>query len=222
MLRDIEDKVDKVVITEKEYKKIDKWVSENITYSGIDNVLNKRMFFPLKTFVFEMRAKNGIAKCLVELDSFNPVKGGRLSTDRFWYTWKREYRGDKGGFQFDGQGLTERAGSETHRFLMDCLIYICMAERTIEYRPVVERARETGYEPYEYKERECFLLKDIIRYTGTHKNKKSIQYRCECWGVRGHLRHHDNGKVSFVHPFKKGKKRDVLEPRSKTYLLGEE
>ena len=219
MLKDIESKVDKVYITEKEYQKIHKWAKENITghCEGENNVLDRRMFFPLKTFVFEMPTKKGLVKCLIELDSFNPVKGGRVTTDSLWFSWKRKGM----GFQFEGEGATQQAVQETHRFLLDCLMYICMAERTVEYRPVVERARETGYEPYEYKDRECFLLKDIIRYTGTHQNKKTIQYRCECWGVRGHLRHYDSGKVSFVHPFKKGKKRDMLEPRTKTYLLGE-
>ena len=213
MLKDIESKVDKVYITEKEFKTITKWNKERTT--GFD----VKVFFPLKTFVFEVQ---GYFKGLVELDSFNPILGGRVTTDAYFYRWKREYREHGGGFSFDGEAKNKELVEITHAFLMGCLLYICTAERTTLFRPVVERARQTGYEPYEYADRVCFLLKDIVRYTGTHQTKKSVKYSCECWGVRGHIRHYDDGRTTFIHPFKKGKKRDVLEPRSKTYLLGEE
>lgn len=33
-------------------------------------------------------------------------------------------------------------------------------------------------------------------------------YKCECWGVRGHIRHLKNGKEVFVKPYRKGVKKD--------------
>ena len=221
MIRDIESKVDKVLITEKDFQKISKWVAENVEgkCNGADNVLNKKMFFPLRTFIFETRTRMGDTKCLVELDGYNPVSGGRMTTDRWWYTWKREFRDGMGGFWFDGEGLDEKLVAVSHRYLMDCLMYICMAEREKEYRFAVEKAHKEGCEPHEYSDRVCFLLKDIIQYVSTHKTKKSVKFSCECWGVRGHIRHYQDGRTVFIEPYKKGKKRDILEPRSKTYLL---
>ena len=206
MLKDIEDKIDKVYITEKEFKSIAKWNRER------KSDFDAKVFFPLRTFILDVYGFKG----LVELDGYNPILGGQVTTDGYFYRWKR----DGHGFQFDGEGNKEVI-EIAHTLIMGCLLYICTAERTTQFRQVVERARETGYEPHEYTDRVCFLLKDIIRYTGTHQTKKSVKYSCECWGVRGHLRHYDNGHVSFIAPYKKGKKRDVLEPRSKTYLLGE-
>lgn len=209
MIKDIEGKIDKVLIREKDYQKIRKWVEKH-EWGGIDSVLDKRKFFPLKTFVFEIMGK---FKCLVELDDYDPVKGGIITTDAWTYKWKREFRDGRGGFQFDGKGLDKGMAKVCHRLLMDCLMYICLAERETEYRV---SSNKSSNNPYEYQDRVCFLLNDIVRYTKTHHTKKSI--RCECWGVRGHIRHYKD-KTVFIEPYKKGKKRDVLEPKSKTYLM---
>lgn len=215
MIKDIEGKIDKVLITEKDQQKIRKWVEKN-QWGGIDSVLNRRKFFPLKTFIFELQGK---FKCLVELDGYDPVKGGRITTDNWCYTWKREYRNGGSGFEFDGKGqLNKELVNACHRVLIDCLMYICLAEREKEYR-VSSNLNRTEKDPYEYQERVCFLLNDIVKYTMTHQTKKSIKYRCECWGVRGHIRHYQNGATVFIEPYKKGKKRDILEPKSRTYIL---
>lgn len=51
----------------------------------------------------------------------------------------------------------------------------------------------------------------------------SIQRRCPAWGVRGHYRHYQNGKVVYVKPHIKGKHKEqysgreyVFVPREKT------
>ena len=210
LIRDIEGKVDKILIMEKEFQKISKWNRER--ECGFDS----KMFFPLKTFVLDIREK---FKCLVELNDFNPVKGGRITTDKFWYTWDRQFRYGKGGFQFDGFATKDQV-EICHALVMGCLMYICLAEREKEYRIAVENAKKNGCEPYKYTDRVCFLLKDIIQYVRTHQTRKSVKISCECWGVRGHIRHYENGKAVFIEPYKKGKKRDILEPKTKTYLLG--
>ena len=70
-------------------------------------------------------------------------------------------------------------------------------------------------------ENKVYLLDDIVKYVhdnyvpqgGTH----NIQ--CECWGVRGHYRTYKSGKKVWINAFKKGKKRNEMEPKDKTYYL---
>lgn len=224
MIADIERKIDKIIVTEKEFKKIAKWGKENLVRYIPDGIKpqDKKMFFPLKTFILDLSLEKGTKiKALVELDTFNPVNGGRVTTDKYWYTYKRDFM--KRGYEFKGEGAPKNIINTSHAFILETLIYICQADREKEYRQRIERAKATGRtNPYEYQDRVCFLLNDIVEYAGTHKTKKSIQYQCECWGVRGHLRHYQNGRVVFIEPFKKGSKRDILEPRSKTYMIWKE
>lgn len=222
-IAEISRKIDKIIISEKDWKKIIKWGQEKLVYDddtpNEKKLTNKRMFFPLKTFVIDIDMdKRTKLKALVELDSFNPVAGGRVTTDRYWYTYKRDYL--RQGYDFKGEGAPENIVRISHAFITEVLMYICQADRIMEFKPMIERTKsQGGYNPYEYQERVCFLLDDIIKYAGTHKTRKSIQYQCECWGVRGHLRHYTDGKVVFIEPYKKGRKRDVLEPKSRTYML---
>lgn len=218
-IQEIGQKIDKIYITEKDFKKIAKWGKENLTDVGTEKIINKRLFFPLKTFIMDITLdKSTTLKALVELDSFNPVAGGRVTTDRYWYTYKRDYT--KQGFDFKGEGAPENIIRISHAFITEVLIYICYADRITEYRPLIEHAiKQGGVNPYEFSDRVCYLLSDIIKYAGTHKTRKSIQYQCECWGVRGHIRHYTDGKTVFIEPYKKGRKKDVLEPKSKAYML---
>lgn len=225
-IAEISQKIDKIYVTEKECKKIFEWGKNNLVidyddpnYDPSEKLINKRMFFPLKTFVIELHMpKNTVIKALVELDTFNPVTSGRITTDNYWFTYKRDF--ERQGFDFDGEGAPESIVRTTHAFIIETLIYICFAKRNIEYKPMIDRAAEHGDDnPYEYQNRVCFLLNDIIQYVGTHTTRKSIQYQCECWGVRGHIRHYSDGRTVFIEPYKKGRLRDTLEPKSKTYLL---
>lgn len=68
-----------------------------------------------------------------------------------------------------------------------------------------------------------YLLDEIVDYvnergltiqsSGTHK------INCPCWSVRGHYRHYKSGNVIFVENYKKGKDRDKIEPKGKTYTV---
>lgn len=212
MISEIEGKIDKVLITKKDTQKIEKWARDNIKWSENGNILDKKKFFPLKTFIFDYVG----TKFLVELDDYDPVIGGRISTDEWWYTWRRETRDGGKGFQFDGRGKFDKyVVHNNFKLLIECLLYVCLTVRETEYR--VSAFTERKEKPYEYRNRECFLLNDIIRYTGTHQTRHSI--RCECWGVRGHIRHYMDGKTVFIEPYKKGRKRDVMEPKAKEYRV---
>ena len=229
-IAEIEKKVDRIIVDNREYKKICQfWKGKSST-----EYMNKRMFFPLKTFAISIEILKGVyLKALIELDTFNPTSG-RITTDDGWFTFKRDYV--RGGTQFDGhlhttspipldKKIAQEYTSDVHTYIMGVLVYICNKGREITEKERQERKQrdpeeKKEYNPYEFKDRECFLLNQIIQYVGEHPTRKSIQYQCECWGVRGHIRHKANGNIEFVHPYKKGRKRDVLEPKSKTYLLG--
>jgi len=222
-IAEISRNIDKIYITEKDFKKIAKWGKDNLVYEDKPNttkLMDKRMFFPLKNFVIDIEfKKNTRLTALVELDSFNPVSSGRVTTDDYWYTYKRDFI--RRGFDFQReQNVPEQIVRTTHAFITEVLMYICFADRTMEFRPVIERTKSQGeYNPYEYQNRVCFLLDDIVKYAGTHKTRKSIQYQCECWGVRGHLRHYSDGRIVFIEPYKKGRLRNTLEPKNKEYML---
>lgn len=224
-IKEIEREIDKIVINVKEAHKINKWLTET---KGTMGALGKNKFFPLNNFVLDMELyKNMRFEFLVELENFNPRKG-RFSND----TWDITYRYDdvSGGWRFDGLMDKNIADSEhgkreatkrMHAVIYGTMLYIIeyARKRTEKVSPEVTRKER---ENYEYKPRECYLLNDIVKYVSIHPTKKSIKYRCEVWGVRGHIRHYKNGKTVFIEPYKKGAKRDILEPKSKTYRLKNE
>ena len=48
---------------------------------------------------------------------------------------------------------------------------------------------------------------------------RQIKFKCECWGVRGHIRHLKNGKEVFIKAYTKGTKRnDKSSFVNKTYV----
>ncbi len=233
MIREIEQKLDKIVIDRKEFEKIRKYRLDNNPNSNnewsINGKFDSRMFFPLNNFILDCDCKGYRMYGLMELKDFNPLN--------FTYTDDNgvlEVRRRTESHDFE---INYEAHDKSKKILIPCtpkewteiivvtltsiMVYIIdkAEERRREERlsPELERKQR---EDYEYKERELFFLNDIIKYRKIHHNRKSIQYRCECWGVRGHLRHYTNGKVVFIEPYKKGRKRDVLEPKSNTYLLG--
>lgn len=223
-------KIDKIFIDFKEFQNIKAWNQSEARKRDVFHAFaQKRVFFPLSSFVLEVYIhKHNRLILLIELDGFNPLNGrvtgdNQITGDSYSYTYRRGENND--GWQFDGNlpappaGLTaERACEMMHTVLMTVFMYICCKSRERIERVSPEVTRKER-ENYEYQERELYLLNDIIKYVSIHPNKKSIKYRCECWGVRGHIRHYKNGKVTFIEPYKKGRKRNVLEPKSKTYLL---
>ena len=224
MIKDFEKCVDKVYISKKDMRKIDAWGMHN---RAVTLKLNEKHFFPLNTFIMYLEDYNLLI--LLELNNFNPVDF-HYTTDLMEGDFKRNYeRGD--GFDItvlpaDGamsifrtkEKLKEAATILTNK-IAKIMLYLeyegKMRRKEKRISPNISRELR---ENYQYKERELFLLKDIIEYVTIHPNKSSIKYRCECCGVRGHFRHYETGQVIFIHPFKKGKKRDILEPKSNTYL----
>ena len=55
---------------------------------------------------------------------------------------------------------------------------------------------------------------------GSGITKTKIMHRhAEVWGVRGHYRCYKSGKKVWIEPYKKGKKRNELEPINRSYLI---
>ena len=221
MIRDFEQEVDKIIIRDRDYQKIAKWIKEN----RWEDLKEQRHFFPLNTFIFDFDVKGARIYGLVELKDFNPINM-HVTTDNWELTEIRNGPGWDTRFELtDGSKIKSEYkakdySSNVHAAILRTLLYIeaIAKEKRRQYRLSPDILKKQRSE-YQYKERECFFADDIIEYAKLHPTRSSIQYRCECWGVRGHFRHYEVGKVVFIKPYKKGKKRDILEPASKDYLI---
>ena len=222
MIRDFEQEVDKIIIRDREFSKISAWAKSV-------NWLKEREcrhFFPLNTFILDLEVKHTKLFALIELKNFDPVAYMHVTTDQWELTEIRQGEGWDTSFELvDGNSIksdyaARNFASATHAIILDVLLYIeaVAKEKRRQYRLSPDLLRKQR-EEYQYKDRECFFADDIIEYAKLHPTRSSIQYRCECWGVRGHFRHYEVGKVVFIKPYKKGKKRDILEPESKDYLI---
>lgn len=210
--------LDRIIINNKEFKQIQKWQT-NTNDETCKNICRKKTFFPLNAFVLDVETKKGVYQSLIiELDNFDIRSLKCTGSNGNVFTAKRD--DVKGGWNFEGEGqVTKDIIEGVFAIVLGILYYIATKsrERIEAVSPNVTRQER---ENYQYQDRECFLLNDIVKYVSIHPNRKSIQYRCECWGVRGHIRHLPNGNMVFIKPFKKGRKRDILEPKKKDYLLG--
>lgn len=96
-----------------------------------------------------------------------------------------------------------------------------------DYDMLEERERKTIKKKGRYK---YASGKNAIKITKTYRLKKPVvegdeskrikrEIKCESWGVRGHYRHYKNGKVVFVKPYVKGKKRGEIAPKDTIYRI---
>lgn len=210
-MSDIMKELDKVVVSLKEFNQIRK--------TKVYEHLNDKLFFPLKSFVISIDVlKNKRLLFVVELDDYNPTMGGRIYNEEKDIDIIYKRTGKEKGVHIDAIGISQDDATTVYLTIIGVLVYICInARKRIErVSPKVTRQER---ENYVYRERECYLLNDIVKYTSIHPNKSAIKYRCEVWGVRGHIRHLKNGGTTFIKPYLKGKKRDILKPKNKTYML---
>lgn len=78
--------------------------------------------------------------------------------------------------------------------------YIEIEHTNKKYKPISERK--------EYKKKKEYKLFEIIRKYQRHINSNRHNMKCEYWEVKGHFRHYKSGKVVYVKPFAKGKKKE--------------
>lgn len=78
--------------------------------------------------------------------------------------------------------------------------YIEIEHTNKKYKPISERK--------EYKKKNEYKLFEIIRKYQRHINSNRHNMKCEYWEVKGHFRHYKSGKVVYVKPFAKGKKKE--------------
>lgn len=69
-------------------------------------------------------------------------------------------------------------------------------------------------------QRRTALLRNTYVYNSQYVPFRNYEtYTCECWGVRGHIRHLKDGREIFIKPYKKGIKRDTID-EGKDYVYG--
>lgn len=118
-------------------------------------------------------------------------------------------------------------GHDLAQLVLRVICYIMSEPRKREIRPKTLRENKENIDKPEKtkdnRENKIFLLDDIAEYVsenGLNTNSStSYKINCPCWNVRGHYRHYKSGKVVFVENYKKGKYRDKIEPKCKTYTI---
>lgn len=227
-LNELKLKMDRIIVDEKEFRRISKYWKEH----DCSTIYDGKLFFPLSDFILDVQCdKHTKLFGLMELVNYSPVN--------YTFTSKQIYmqaiRKSK-GFEFDVKDTSmknhtkseiQKYAEVNHAFITGILIYIIRKaeERRRIYKealPNVPDEKEQEKKEKVYKDRELFFLNDIIEFVTDHPTKKSIQYLKDVWGVRGHLRHYQNGVVVFIKPYKKGRKRDTMEPENRTYLIEKE
>lgn len=69
-------------------------------------------------------------------------------------------------------------------------------------------------------QRRTALLRNTYVYNSQYVPFRNYEtYTCECWGVRGHIRHLKDGREIFIKPYKKGIKRNSID-EGKDYKYG--
>lgn len=227
----LEKDIDKVYVDYKEFDKIRKW------YLSIENMdatefLNQKMFFPLNDFILEVELnKHTPIKGLVQLVNYNPTHF-HFYNETIEIYHKREPENKRS--YIEAKDMTNRVhtNKETEDFasivsnyIMAVMCYISLKgkDRAVYMKEAQrhDESKENLQESKEkiYHDRELYFLKDIIIFVSEHQTKKSIQYLKDVWGVRGHLRHYQNGEIVFIKPYKKGRMRLTKDPESRTYLI---
>lgn len=222
-LKELKKMIDVVYVDLKEWKKICDYWKKNSPLDVIHN--NKKLFFPLNTFILDVDLdKTTKLFGLVELTD-HLILSYRFTSDKMDMTVKRMNNGwdiqaqDKTNVPHTYKQTQEYA-EVCNTFIIGILLYIYIKsnERRKEERisPAIIKEHNSS-EPY--NDRELYFLKDIVTYVVFHPNKTSITYHKDVWGVRGHIRHLQNGDMIFIKPFKKGRMRLTKEPESRTYLI---
>ena len=107
---------------------------------------------------------------------------------------------------------------------MQFMEYIIRESKKRTYEYVIKEEKEvtehTKNKTVKNNKKEYNLLDAIKIYQKNEGEKRKYEITCESWDVRGYFRHYKNGKVIWIAPFKKGKKRK--EENNKEYKLRSE
>lgn len=107
---------------------------------------------------------------------------------------------------------------------MQFMEYIIRESKKRTYEYVIKEEKEikehTKNKTVKNNKKEYNLLDAIKIYQKNEGEKRKHEITCESWDVRGYFRHYKNGKVIWIAPFKKGKKRK--EENNKEYKLRSE
>ena len=227
-LNELKLKMDRIIVDENEFRRISKYWKEYDCTSFYD----EKLFFPLSDFIIDVQCdKHTKLFGLMELVNYSPVNYTFTSEQIYMQVIRKgkgfEFNANDNTFKNHTKAEIQKYANINHAFITGILIYIIRKaeERRRIYKealPNVSEDKEQERKERIYKDRELFLLDDIIEFVTDHPTKKSIQYLKDVWGVRGHLRHYQNGVVVFIKPYKKGRMRNTKEPENKTYLIERE
>ena len=112
-----------------------------------------------------------------------------------------------------------------------CILSACDYIMNYKRNKVYKKATETNISSIKHNAvksnstvKKVYLFNEIVNYVREQEcnsENKHNEITCPCWEVRGFYRHYKSGKVIWVNSFKKGKQRDKVEPKPKTYIAKE-
>ena len=222
--------MNKIIITDKEWEKISTFLDGHYIVPHSEFCFSE-FEFVFSWQVYKVYVRDGTYDFGVTLRSFDDRVGLIFSYEQHKDAWKQEVRfydamPDTDFVKTVEKYLTKELsnkrtqGENIFLLILGTMEYIihCPRNHKIAYPIPRKYSREHRISTSQNK---VYLLDDIVKYVhdnyvpqgGTH----NIQ--CECWGVRGHYRTYKSGKQVWINAYKKGKKRNEMEPKDKTYYL---
>lgn len=92
---------------------------------------------------------------------------------------------------------------------MQYVIYKALNKEVVYKKQTTRKYKSSGKAKKQPENKE-YKLVDVITYYESHLNHGKHVITCPGWPVKGHPRHCASGKVTWVHPYPKGKDRDKL------------
>ena len=144
-----------------------------------------------------------------------------------WFGFYYAY--NKGELQFElevkkeAPELYRKAAATTVMIIGICYMIMQKLENRERKQVVKNNSTQKGktYNEQKQSENKVYLLNDLINTYYVHNESKHNEISCPCWEVRGFYRHYKSGKVIWIDSFKKGKQRDKVETKPKTYIAKE-
>ena len=153
------------------------------------------------------------------------LEGGGMRFDA-WNGTGAEYIAKKLGKNFSSE---EKERMDRFMAMDFFLTFDYVQREAMKERHRIEKFRnrtmeETKNTQSKQREPSPIWIRDGIQYTYTYEDepKTHREILCELWSVRGHYRHYKSGKVSYIAPYQKGKRRNEGAAPGHTYILEEE
>lgn len=230
-----------------ELAKINEWARNNLTNEMDFSIPFKEVMIELKSsecknninHIFTSSVKyltifeNGMSDSVIKINRIGGLKykqkvEGYISDSfiknyNIYSSYTKEHSPELFKEIIEDQGGEDSAWGHAHGIvdlIFSIFAYILYHKQDLselEAKEVKNSIKRKGRYVYDGTVRleKTYVLKRII----THKEKLKRNITCDEWGVRGHMRHYQSGKVIFIIPYTKGKNRGKGKQKDKIYKI---